>query len=76
MQAGYLDKHIFEGLKSLAASAFPKWCAQCGAVYTSAGKILLLKPKPLMGKSGLTETVDEEVIRWSACTGRAVAAMR
>lgn len=59
MHAGYLDKHIFEGLKALAASAFPKWCAECGAVYTSAEDFIAKTQSP-DGKSGLTETVDEE----------------
>ncbi|HMW50327.1 MAG TPA: hypothetical protein PKC70_18675, partial [Cellvibrionaceae bacterium] len=59
MHSDYLDKHIFEGLKALAASAFPKWCAECGAVYTSAEDFIAKTQTP-DGKSGLTETQDEE----------------
>ncbi|HEY6527063.1 MAG TPA: hypothetical protein VIZ65_00090 [Cellvibrionaceae bacterium] len=59
MNSDFLDKRIYDGLKVLAASAFPKWCAQCGAVYTSA-EDFFAKTQTQPGKSGLVETTDED----------------
>ncbi|RZA07435.1 MAG: oxidoreductase [Moraxellaceae bacterium] len=59
MNSEFLDKRIYDGLKALAANAFPKWCAQCGAVYTSA-EDFFTKTQPHNCKSGLVEATDEE----------------
>jgi hypothetical protein len=59
MNSGYLDKHIFDGLKTLAANAFPKWCSECGAVYSSP-EDFFGKTRAAEGKTGLSEEVDDE----------------
>lgn len=71
MASGYLDKHIFDGLKALAANAFPKWCSHCGAVYATSEELIDKTIAP-DGKTGLAQEIDEEgytiVGLYRACT--------
>jgi hypothetical protein len=59
MNADYLDKRIFEGLRALAEHTFPKLCLHCGAVYPSA-EDFIAQTQANEGKSGLKEATDDE----------------
>jgi len=54
-----LNNDIFEGLKALADSSFPKQCASCGKRYETAEQFLK-ETEDLNTKSGLKNSVDDD----------------
>jgi len=53
------DSALFEGLKSLSESAFPKQCSYCGRVYHSAEEFIDATDKLARG-SGLKASRDDD----------------
>ncbi len=50
---------LFEGLRVLSESSFPKRCAHCGTVYQSADEFIA-KTADINGRSGLKASFDED----------------
>ncbi len=67
------DIAFFEGLKSLAESAFPKVCRSCGKVFATADQFIAETQAVRKGISGLKASADEsnstivEVYRNCSC---------
>lgn len=51
---------LFQGLKALAESSFPKKCASCGRIFESAEKYLLETLDLNTSKTGLKESQDDD----------------
>ncbi|MFZ1983281.1 MAG: hypothetical protein WAU91_02640 [Desulfatitalea sp.] len=50
---------LFEGLKALSESAFPKQCAVCGRTYATVEQFIK-ETESIQKKSGLKSTADDE----------------
>lgn len=55
-----MDHALYNGLRELAASAFPKRCANCGRVYASAEDYLRETRPPAVTHSGLKQATDDD----------------
>lgn len=53
------DLELFEGLKALSQSAFPKECANCGRVYHSP-EDFVAHSEGVAGRSGLKSSCDDD----------------
>jgi hypothetical protein len=53
------DLELFEGLKALSDSAFPKECATCGRVYRSP-QDFVQQSEDISGRSGLKHGYDDD----------------
>ncbi|WBU42400.1 MULTISPECIES: hypothetical protein [Marinobacter] len=53
------EKELFEGLKALSDSAFPKECATCGRVYRSP-QDFVQQSDDIAGRSGLKLGYDDD----------------
>ncbi len=51
---------LYQGLRELAESAFPKRCATCGRVYASAEEFLRETRTLRANSSGLKQSVDDD----------------
>lgn len=54
------DPYVFEGLRTLAESAFPKHCRNCGRIYSCAEQFLKETVSIRPGRSGLKESADDD----------------
>ncbi len=69
---------VFDGLRLLAGSVFPKKCEGCGKVYDDLDQFID-ETMPVDSRSGLKETVDQgqkpqlEIVRVCECGGRLIA---
>lgn len=67
------DQHLFDGLKALAESAFPKRCNSCGHHFETAEQFLLETQRVRANISGLKQSYDDndasivEVYRNCSC---------
>lgn len=52
-------KALFEGLRALSESAFPKRCATCGKVYADADEFFH-ESTAVGGRSGLKSSLDDD----------------
>ncbi len=50
---------LFQGLKVLSESSFPKRCGHCGTVYQSAADFIA-KTEEINGRSGLKSSFDDD----------------
>jgi hypothetical protein len=53
------DLELFEGLKALSDSAFPKKCANCGRSYQSP-QDFITQSESISGRSGLKHSYDDD----------------
>lgn len=53
------EQELFEGLKALSDSAFPKECATCGRVYRSP-QDFVQQSEDIAGRSGLKHGYDDD----------------
>ena len=53
------DLELFEGLKALSDTAFPKECATCGRVYESP-EDFIQQSEGIAGRSGLKHSYDDD----------------
>jgi hypothetical protein len=58
-ELGIHDPHLFEGLRALAKTAFPKRCNNCGQLYDSE-QDFITRTQGVWGKSGLKASVDDD----------------
>ena len=53
-----MNEALYQGLKALSASSFPKRCAMCGQTFDSM-EAFLQKTESIRGHSGLKKGLDE-----------------
>lgn len=53
------DHELYQGLRSLAESAFPKRCSSCGRVFGTADQFIR-ETERVRGQSGLKQSLDDE----------------
>jgi hypothetical protein len=56
------EKLFFEGLRALAASAFPKHCNNCGRVFATAADFIEQTKSLRSDRSGLKQSYDDDNI--------------
>ena len=54
------NNYLFDGLRALANSAFPKHCSNCGRTYSSAEQFLKETLSVRSNLSGLKESADDD----------------
>ena len=54
------NSELFDGLKALVESAFPKRCANCGRIYESEEQFLLETQEIHPTKTGLKQSEDDD----------------
>lgn len=55
-----VNGYLFDGLRALANSAFPKHCSNCGRTYASAEQFLQETVSIRSNLSGLKESADDD----------------
>lgn len=53
------EDELFQGLRALAESAFPKRCANCGRVFETAEQFLSETKMVKLNSSGLKQSLDD-----------------
>lgn len=54
-----INDEFFTGLRALAASAFPKHCANCGKIFASASQFIQETRAIRENMSGLKQSIDD-----------------